>query len=213
MGEGKNRTAQKVKQLLGAVFALAVEDYDFKNPMTKIKLPHYEVKKGSPLSKAEEKQLIEFCKNNPHLYGIHSLLVLLYTGMRLGELASMKIESENNYTFITCETEKTRKGYATIRRRIPISPMFRKVWDKIDFEKAKAASSKTLSDTIKRVFRIDTFTNFAIPLSAVAKSADATWNLSCSGTDTNLTKMCVPQRLTEDTPNIQMKSISEILKK
>lgn len=79
-------------------------------------------------------------------------MVLLYTGMRLGELASMEIESENNYTFITCETEKTRKGYATIRRRIPISPMFRKVWDMIDFEKAKAASSKTLSDTIKRVF-------------------------------------------------------------
>lgn len=152
VGQGKNRTAQKIKQLLGAVFALAVEDYDFKNPMTKIKLPHYEVKKGSPLSKTEEKQLIDFCMKNSHLYGIHSLLVLLYTGMRLGELASMKIESENNYTFITCETEKIRKGYATVRRRIPISPMFRKVWDMIDFEKAKVASSKTLSDTIKKVF-------------------------------------------------------------
>lgn len=152
VGQGKNRTAQKIKQLLGAVFALAVEDYDFKNPMTKIKLPHYEVKKGSPLSKTEEKQLIDFCIKNSHLYGIHSLLVLLYTGMRLGELASMKIESENNYTFITCETEKIRKGYAAVRRRIPISPMFRKIWDMIDFEKAKVASSKTLSDTIKKVF-------------------------------------------------------------
>ena len=152
VGQGKNRTAQKIKQLLGAVFALAVEDYDFKNPMTKIKLPHYEVKKGSPLSKTEEKQLIDFCMKNSHLYGIHSLLVLLYTGMRLGELASMKIESENNYTFITCETEKIRKGYAAVRRRIPISPMFRKIWDMIDFEKAKVASSKTLSDTIKKVF-------------------------------------------------------------
>ena len=152
VGQGKNRTAQKIKQLLGAVFALAVEDYDFKNPMTKIKLPHYEVKKGSPLSKTEEKQLIDFCMKNSHLYGIHSLLVLLYTGMRLGKLKSMKIESENNYTFITCETEKIRKGYATVRRRIPISPMFRKVWDMIDFEKAKVASSKTLSDTIKKVF-------------------------------------------------------------
>ena len=150
--QGKNRTAQKVKQLLGAVFALAVEDYDFKNPMTKIKLPHYEVKKGSSLSRAEEKQLVEFCKSNPHLYGIHSLLVLLYTGMRRGELTSMRIENENGRTFITCETEKTRKGYATIRRRIPVSPMFRKVWDMIDFEKAKKASSKTLSDTIKKVF-------------------------------------------------------------
>ena len=152
VGQGKNRTAQKIKQLLGAVFALAVEDYDFKNPMTKIKLPHYEVKKGSPLSKTEEKQLIDFCMKNSHLYGIYSLLVLLYTGMRLGELASMKIESENNYTFITCETEKIRKGYAAVRRRIPISPMFRKIWDMIDFEKAKVASSKTLSDTIKKVF-------------------------------------------------------------
>ena len=64
----------------------------------------------------------------------------------------MQIESENDRTFITCETEKTRKGYATIRRRIPISPMFHKVWDMIDFEKAKKASSKTLSDTIKKVF-------------------------------------------------------------
>lgn len=72
--------------------------------------------------------------------------------MRRGELASMRIENENGRTFITCETEKTRKGYATIRRRIPISPMFRKVWDMIDFEKAKKASSKTLSDTIKKVF-------------------------------------------------------------
>ena len=72
--------------------------------------------------------------------------------MRLGELAAMKSESENNHTVITCETEKPRKSYATILRRIPVSPMFRKVWDMIDFEKAKTASSKTLSDTIKRVF-------------------------------------------------------------
>lgn len=37
--KGKNRTAQKVKQLLEAIFSLAVEDNEFKNPMTKIKLP------------------------------------------------------------------------------------------------------------------------------------------------------------------------------
>lgn len=85
----KNRTAQKVKQLLGAIFSLAVEDYEFKNPMTKIKLPHYEVKKGTPLSKEEEKRLIEFCKTNSHLYGVSAILTLLYTGMRVGELPSM----------------------------------------------------------------------------------------------------------------------------
>ena len=150
--QGKNRTAQKCKQLFGAVFSLAVEDYEFKNPMTKIKLPHYEVKKGSPLSKEEEKQLIDFCKKNSHLYGIHSLLVLLYTGMRVGELPSMMIETVNERTYISCETEKTRKGYATIRRKIPISPMFKKIWEMVDFDKAKAAARKTLSDTIKKIF-------------------------------------------------------------
>ena len=150
--QGKNRTAQKSKQLLGAVFSLATEDYDFKNPMTRIKLPHYEVKKGAPLSKTEEKQLIEFCKSNPNLQGIHSLLVLLYTGMRVGELPSMKIETVNGYTYISCQTEKTRHGYAEVRRRIPISPMFKKVWNMIDFEKAKLTAKRTLADTIKRVF-------------------------------------------------------------
>lgn len=150
--QGKNRTAQKAKQLLGAVFSLAVEDYDFKNPMTKIKLPHYEVRKGMPLSKEEEKQLIDFCKQNTRLQGIHSLLVLLYTGMRVGELPSMQIETVNGYTYISCQTEKTRHGYAEVRRRIPISPMFKKVWDMIDFEKAKTSANKTISDTLKRLF-------------------------------------------------------------
>ena len=107
--QGKNRTAQKAKQLLGAVFSLAVEDYDFKNPMTKIKLPHYEVKKGMPLSKEEEKQLIDFCKQNTRLQGIHSLLVLLYTGMRVGELPSMQIETVNGYTYINKTLSDTLK--------------------------------------------------------------------------------------------------------
>ncbi len=150
--QGKNRTAQKVRQLLGAVYSIAVEDYNFKNPMTKVTLPHYEVKKGSPLSKAEEKQLIDFCKNNSHLYGTSALLALLYTGMRIGELPSMTIESNNGYTYIECTTGKTRKGYAEVRRKIPISPMLKKVWDLIDFDKAKAAASKTVQQALKRVF-------------------------------------------------------------
>ena len=115
--QGKNRTAQKVKQLLGAVFALAVEDYEFKNPMTKITLPHYEVKKGSPLTKEEEKKLIEFCKTNTSLKGIHGLLVLLYTGMRVGERNTMQLETVNGYTYISCETEKIRHGYAAVVHR------------------------------------------------------------------------------------------------
>ena len=64
----------------------------------------------------------------------------------------MKIETVNGFTYISCQTEKTRHGYAEVRRRIPISPMFKRVWDMIDFEKAKLTAKRTLADTIKRVF-------------------------------------------------------------
>jgi integrase len=150
--QGKNRTAQKAKQLLGAIFAVAVEDYDFKSPMTKIVLPHYEVEKGSPLSREEEKQLVEFCKNNQHLYAVSSLLVLLYTGMRVGELKTFVLGEKDGYKYIECETEKTRHGYAKVFRKIPISPMLEKVLPYIDFEKAKNTAPKTISDTLKKVF-------------------------------------------------------------
>lgn len=150
--QGKNRTAQKVKQLLGAMYSIAVEDFNFKNPITKITLPHYEVKKGMPLSKPEEKQLIEFCKSNNRLLGTSALLILLYTGMRVGEMSSMTIETKDGYTYIECTTGKTRKGYSETRRRIPISPMFRRVWDMIDFENGKKAASKTVQETLKRIF-------------------------------------------------------------
>lgn len=149
--QGKNRTAQKVKQLLSAMYSLAVEDYNFKNPMTKITLPHYEPKKGAPLSKAEEKQLIKFCKES-NLAGTSSLLILLYTGMRVGELPSMTIETKDGYTYIECTTGKTRKGYPEVRRRIPISPMFRKVWDMVDFERGKTVSQKCIQEALKRIF-------------------------------------------------------------
>jgi integrase len=148
----KNRTAQKVKQLLGAIFSVAVEDYDFKSPMTKIVLPHYEVEKGTPLSKEEEKILVEFCKNNQHLYAVSAILVLLYTGMRIGELKTLTLGEKDGYNYIQCETEKVRHGYAKVFRKIPISPMLKKVLPYIDFEKAKNVARKTISDTFKKVF-------------------------------------------------------------
>lgn len=39
----KNRTAQKLKQLLSAILDVATEDYGIKSPMVKVELPHYEV--------------------------------------------------------------------------------------------------------------------------------------------------------------------------
>ena len=55
-------------------------------------------------------------------------------------------------TFIYCESEKVRKGYAAVIRKIPISPMLRKVLHLVDFDNAKAATMYSVRDALKRVF-------------------------------------------------------------
>lgn len=46
----KYRTAEKLKVQLKAIFDVAVSDYNFKSPMTKVEVTKYEVKKGNSLS-------------------------------------------------------------------------------------------------------------------------------------------------------------------
>jgi len=145
---GKNRTAQKLKQLLSNMFQLIEEDYDLKNPMRKVVLAPYVVKKGVALSIDEEKQIIDFCSKNTHYLGNSAILLLLYTGMRFGELASIEVFEDH----ITCISEKTRKGYAEVVREIPFSPMLKRVLHLIDFEKAKSVSNDVARDALKRVF-------------------------------------------------------------
>ncbi len=146
---GKNRTAHKTVQLMTAMFNVAMEDYpNLRSPMTKIVLTHYEAKKGSALSKAEEKKLIDYCKANPSYQGNSAILVLLYTGMRVGELASLRKEGE----YIYCESEKIRLGRKQVIRKIPISPMLKRVLPMIDFDVAKTTKKSTIRDALKRVF-------------------------------------------------------------
>ena len=146
---GKNRTAHKTVQLMTAMFNVAMEDYpNLRSPMTKIVLTHYEAKKGSALSKAEEKELIDYCKVNPSYQGNSAILVLLYTGMRVGELASMRKDGE----YIYCESEKIRLGRKQVIRKIPISPMLKRVLPMIDFDVAKTTKKSTVRDALKRVF-------------------------------------------------------------
>lgn len=146
--QGKMRTAHKIKLILSAVFDVAHEDYGLKTPMTKIVLSHYEVKKGNAFTKAEEKQIVDFCTENTQFAGNSALLILLYTGMRVGELKSLKFDG----TYITCESEKTRKGYAKVIRKIPLSPMLKRVLHLIDFKQAIEVSCFTVRDALKRVF-------------------------------------------------------------
>ncbi len=147
--QGKNRTAQKLKVMLTAMFDVIVDDYPaLTNPMRKIVLNHYEVKKGRAFTKDEEKQIIEFCKQHPHYHGNSALLLLMYTGMRVGELKTMEFDGE----YVTCISEKTRKGRKEVVRKIPVSPMLKRILHMIDFEKAKHTNRDVARDTIKRIF-------------------------------------------------------------
>jgi integrase len=146
--QGKNRTAHKIKQLMSNMFVMIADDYDLRNPVEKVVLSHYKVKKGRAFTKDEEKQIIEYCKKNPYLAGVSAVLTLIYTGMRVGELQSIKVYSN----YLTCITEKTRRGHDEVVRKIPFTPMLKKVIDLIDFEKARTVSPYSVRDLLKRIF-------------------------------------------------------------
>ena len=147
--EGKMRTAQKLHLILRCIFDLAASDYKFDSPMEKVVLPRHQSKKGSAFTYEEEKQLIDFCINNPKLSASSALLVLLYTGVRRSELATLRILDEN---WLECDTSKEKMGNDLVSRKIPITPMLRKVMPHIDFEKAKHTNLNTINTTLKRLF-------------------------------------------------------------
>lgn len=68
--------------------------------------------------------------------------------MRVGELKTVKLY--DNY--IECETEKIRKGYAKVFRKISLSPMYRKVMKHIDFDKATHACLGWIKDKLNEIF-------------------------------------------------------------
>lgn len=146
--EGKFRTAEKLHLAFSCIFDLAADDLGFISPMKKIVLPYHESKKGSALTKAEEKALVEFCISHKDNAASSALLVMLYCGLRRSELKSIRAE-EN---FLVCTTSKQRQGRVEVERKIPFSPMFRKVLPYIDFEKAKSVNLSTIQTTFKRLF-------------------------------------------------------------
>ena len=145
---GKYRTAEKLKLMLNCIFDMAAEDFNLPSPMKKVVLPYHESKKGSALTKAEEKKLVEYCRNRKDDVA-SALLVLLYFGLRQSELPTVKVIDGNT---LECETSKERMGRNVTLRYIPFTPMFRKVQDLVDFEKAKSVNVYTLRSAFKRLF-------------------------------------------------------------
>ena len=146
--EGKHRTAEKLHQVLCCIFDLACEDLHILSPMKKIVLPYYEPKKGSALTKEEEKTLVEWCIEHRDNEASSALLVLLYFGLRRSELKTISVEDE----MLTCTTSKMKMGRSEVKRSIPFTPVFRRVLPYVDFEKAKHTNVNTIYTTFKRLF-------------------------------------------------------------
>ncbi|MGN0805268.1 MAG: tyrosine-type recombinase/integrase [Candidatus Coproplasma sp.] len=146
--KGKHRTAEKISQVLTSIFDLISEDLNINSPMKRIVLPYYETKKGRAFNKEEEKRLVNFCIENKDNAAASALLVLLYFGLRKSELKTISVEDEK----LTCVTSKTRLGKGEVKRTIPFTPVFKRVLEYVDFEKAKNTNVHTLETTFKRLF-------------------------------------------------------------
>ena len=116
--------------------------------MKKIELPYHESKKGSALTKAEEKQLVDYCLSHKENAASDALLVMLYFGLRRSELATIRVEDN----FLICTTSKQRQGRVEVDRKIPFTPVFRRVLPYVDFQKAKEVKLSTIQTTFKRLF-------------------------------------------------------------
>lgn len=145
---GKHRTAEKLRLAFSCIFDLASEDLGIPSPMKKIVLPYHESKKGSALTKEEEKTLVDYCIAHRDSAASSALLVMLYFGLRRSELKTIRIEGE----FLVCTTSKQRQGRVEIDRKIPFSPVFRRVLAHVDFERARTVNLSTIQTTFKRLF-------------------------------------------------------------
>ncbi len=145
--EGKHSTAEKLKQHLTSIFDMAADDFNLPSPMKKIVLPYYETKKGSALTKEEERQLIDHCLRKRDDVA-SALLVLLYFGLRQSELASLRIIDGK---FLECESSKVRLGRPRLFRKIPFTPVVKRVIPFIDFEAAKNVNLEKLKSRFRRL--------------------------------------------------------------
>ena len=148
VGENKHRKAEKLALMLNCIFDMAAEDFNLPSPMKKVVLPAYQTRRGQALTKDEEARLVNYCKTHKNVEGTDALLVLLYFGLRKSELKSIEIIDDQ---WLQCETSKERLGQNVVLRKIPFTPMVKKMLPYIDFERAKNTNLNTISTRMKRL--------------------------------------------------------------
>ena len=145
---GVLRMAHKIHLMLKCIFDMIADDYNIPSPMRKVVVPNYESKHGTAFTYEEENRLVNHCLANLKKDASHAYLVLLYAGLRRSELASINVIDG---TWLECETSKERMGKNVVKRKIPFTPMMKKVLPYIDFEKARRANLNTLQTTLRRL--------------------------------------------------------------
>lgn len=119
LAEGKGRTADSVKTLLGEIFHAAMgEKLITENPMGFVKIPKHQKEHGSALSNREVKEFVSSCEKS---YYKKQFMIFLYTGIRRNELRSATFD-EN---FMTIACGKCHKGQRQQYRKIPIAPQLK----------------------------------------------------------------------------------------
>ncbi len=145
--QGKHRTAKKIMQILKPLFAYAVSDGLLqRSPIDKVIIGTYEQEHGSALTRNEERDFIHsFAADSQNVYK-QAFVFIMYTGLRRSELASVTMDD----SWVTVLSAKQRKGRKEKVRRIPISPMLRKVLPFIDVEKIKKLNKDGMTREFKK---------------------------------------------------------------
>lgn len=142
----KYRTAHKLYLLLSPCFEYAVEDELInRNPLAKVVIPKYEVRSGCPISMEEEQKLVEKLRTTRNCY-VQALVFLCYTGLRIGELPSVRIDG----MWISAISEKKRKGLKDTTRRIPISPVLERMLEYIDVDMIVKMNYRTIGKHVEK---------------------------------------------------------------
>ena len=134
--------------MLNCIFDMACEDFGINSPMKRVVLPYHQSKRDNALTLDEETRLVNYRKMQKEVEGTDALLVLLLFGLRKSELASKEVIDDK---WLQCETSKERLGQNVVLRKIPFTPMVKKVLPYIDFEKAKSTNLNTISTRMKRL--------------------------------------------------------------
>jgi integrase len=128
--DGKTtKTAVECKKLLSLIFDAAIgENIIDQNPMKRVVVLKQQPNHGKALTYTEEREFLDKIKGTRFEL---QFILLLYTGMRRGELASAALSSDHD--FITVITGKQRLGSGEVTRSIPVTPMLRRYIN--DFDK------------------------------------------------------------------------------